>query len=302
MDGTPAIALLANPTAGRGRYKGLIPTLVERLGASGHPVRLLSAASPEDAEQACRQAVADGCAALVTAGGDGTIHLGLQAVAGTGVPFGAIPAGTGNDFIVDLKLPTTPLDAADNVADCLRTNKFRSIDLAKAQDVNGNIRWFGAVLAAGFDAIVNERANAMRFPKGPRRYDVAIFVELMKLKPRHYTLTLDGVRHEVDGVLIAVGNTASYGGGMRICPAADATDGLLDVVLAGPVSRTTLVRIKPRLRTGTHVTHKMVHTYTARRVELAVEGKPIVGYADGERSLSLPMSIECVPNALRLLG
>ncbi len=47
---------------------------------------------------------------------------------------------------------------------------------------DGTRRWFGAVLAAGFDAIVNERANAMRWPRGPRRYDLAIFVELARLR------------------------------------------------------------------------------------------------------------------------
>ena len=54
-------------------------------------------------------------------------------------------------------------------------------------------------------------------------------------------------------MLVAVGNTACYGGGMRMCPAADPTDGLLDVVVAGPISRTTLVRLKPKVYKGTHV-------------------------------------------------
>ncbi len=75
------------------------------------------------------------------------------------------------------------------------------------------------MLAAGFDAIVNERANRMRFPRGPQRYDLAIADRAgPALRPRHYTLTLDGVTHEFDAVLVAVGNTASYGGGMRIVP------------------------------------------------------------------------------------
>ena len=130
-------------------------------------------------------------------------------------------------------------------------------------------RWYGAVLGAGFDAIVNERANRMRWPRGPRRYDLAILVELARLRPGAYTMRLDGVAHRFDAVLVAVGNCASYGGGMRICPAADPTDGLLDVVVAGPVGRGTLMRIKPRVYAGTHVDHPLVRGYRARTVELA---------------------------------
>ncbi|GAB3839516.1 hypothetical protein GCM10029963_06860 [Micromonospora andamanensis] len=152
--------------------------------------------------------------------------------------------------------------------------------------LDGTLRWYGAVLAAGFDAIVNERANRMRWPRGPRRYDLAILVELARLRPRRYTLTLDGERIEVDAVLVAVGNGASYGGGMRICPAADPTDGLLDVVVGGRFDRRTLIRVKPRIYAGTHVAHPLVSTYRARTVTIAAEG--ITTYADGERSLPSP--------------
>ena len=174
----------------------------------------------------------------------------LQAVAGTGVAFGAIPVGTGNDFVREVGLPTDPVAAAGVIADALRTGRRRRVDLARMVPADGPTRWFGAVLGAGFDAIVNERANRMRFPRGPRRYDVAIVAELLRLRPRPYTMRLDGVEHRLDAVLVAVGNTPAYGGGMRICPAADATDGLLDVVIAGPISRATLMRIKPRVYAG----------------------------------------------------
>jgi diacylglycerol kinase (ATP) len=232
-------------------------------------------------------------------GGDGTYHLALQAVAGTGVPFGAVPAGTGNDLVVQLGLPTQPLAAADAAAAALRAAATRDVDLARMTGPGREPRWYGAVLAAGFDAIVNDRANRMRWPRGPRRYDLAILVELARLRPRRYTLRLDGVVHELDAVLVAVGNTASYGGGMRICPAADPTDGLLDVVVAGAVGRATLVRIKPRVYAGTHVEHPLVATFRARTVELDAAG--ITAYVDGEPAYPLPVTVTAVPGALRLL-
>ena len=294
------IAVLLNPTAGRGRHRSSVPAVLEALRAAGGAVQILTATSAEAAVSAARAAVGAGAGALVVAGGDGTVNLGLQVVAGTDIAFGAIPMGTGNDVVREVGLPTDPVAAARVVADALRTGRRRRVDLARMVPAVGPTRWFAGVLGAGFDAMVNERANRMRFPRGPRRYDVAIVAELVRLKPRAYTLRLDGVEHRLDAVLVAVGNTPAYGGGMRICPAADATDGLLDVVIAGPISRTTLIRIKPRVYAGTHVSHPMVTSYRAREVELDAEG--ITAYVDGERTSPLPVTVTAVPGALTLLA
>ena len=294
--------MLANPTAGKGRHRGLLPALVERLAAAGQPVRLLDARTPEDALTACQVAVAEGANALVAMGGDGTVHLALQAVAGTETALGIIPVGTGNDFAESLGLPKDPDSAADTAAAALRDGTSRRFDLGKVTGLGagqGPVVWFGAVLACGFDAIVNERANRMRWPRGNRRYDIAIVVELVKLRPRAYTLRLDGRAQRLEACLLAVGNTASYGGGMRICPDADPTDGLLDVVLAGPVSRATFIRIKPMVYGGTHVNHPAVRAFRASTVEITADD--ITTYADGERSLPLPVRVTSAPGALTLL-
>ncbi|MFY1631947.1 diacylglycerol kinase family protein [Solwaraspora sp. WMMB335] len=301
-----AVAVLANPTAGHGRRIGVLPTVRDLLATTGLPVRLLTAASADEALAACRRAAAAGAAALVTVGGDGTVQLALQALAGTGIPLGPIPAGTGNDFAAGTGLPADPIAATRVIAQALRDHRSRPVDLARVRTPTGAHRWFGAVLAAGFDAIVNERANRLRWPSGPRRYDLAILIELARLRPHRYHIGLDGDRYDVDAVLVAVGNCASYGGGMRICPAADPTDGLLDVVVVGPIGRGTLIRMKPRVYRGSHVHHPMVRTYRAREVVIDTVAAPgrrtgIIGYADGERLGPLPLTVTAVPGALRLL-
>nr|WP_221379353.1 YegS/Rv2252/BmrU family lipid kinase [Actinoplanes polyasparticus] len=300
------IAVLANPTAGRGRHRDLLSGVLRRLGDSGRTVRLLTAHSGAEAEQACRAAVDGGVTAVVAVGGDGTIHRALQGVAERPVGFGVVPAGTGNDFAAGIGMPSDPLRAADVVAAALAEGRHVPIDLARvvsrAPDESPDgprPRWFGAVLAGGFDALVNERANRMRWPRGPRRYDLAILLELARLKPRKYALELDGEDHSFEGMLVAVGNCASYGGGMRILPDADPTDGLLDVVVATPFGRAGLARLKPRLRRGTHVTDRRVTVFRARHVRLRSDG--IVAYADGERLGPLDLDLTCAPGAVRLL-
>ncbi|GIE95091.1 diacylglycerol kinase family protein [Paractinoplanes rishiriensis] len=293
------IAVLANPSAGRGRHRGLLPGVLQRLGAAGHAVQLLTASNSEEAEKACHRAVAGGAVALVAVGGDGTVHQALQAAADRAVGFGVIPAGTGNDFARCTGVPDEPLAAADAIRAALAEGREHRVDLAHSVGTDGEGRWFGAVLAAGFDAIVNERANRMRWPRGPRRYDLAILLELTRLRPRIYALEIDGVHHGFEGTLVAVGNCASYGGGMRIVPASDPADGLLDVVTAAPLSRVTVARLKPRLRHGTHVTDPRVRTFRCRQVRLHADG--IIGYADGERLGPLPLEVTVRPGAIRLL-
>jgi diacylglycerol kinase (ATP) len=155
------------------------------------------------------------------------------------------------------------------------------------------------VLAAGFDALVNERANGWRWPPGHLRYDLAVLRELPVLRARAYRLELDGSRWETPAVMVVVANGTSYGGGMRICPDASTDDGMLDVLVVLPLSRTAFIRIYPRVYAGTHLEDPRVIVRRARRVEVAAAG--IVAYADGERLSPLPLTCEAVPGALRVL-
>ena len=92
-------------------------------------------------------------------------------------------------------------------------------------------RWFAGVLAAGFDAVVNERANGWSRPRGRMRYNLAIARELPVFRPRSYTIDLDGECWQTAAMLVALGNAPCYGGGMRVCPDARMDDGLLDVLV-----------------------------------------------------------------------
>ncbi|MEU9295893.1 diacylglycerol kinase family protein [Streptomyces sp. NPDC048266] len=162
-------------------------------------------------------------------------------------------------------------------------------------------RWYGTVLASGFDSRVNDRGNRMRIPAGRFKYDLAILAELAGFRPVPYRLTLDDGRVvETDATLVAVGNGSSYGGGMRICADARTDDGLLDVTVVGDCDRTTLIKVFPRVYKGTHLDHPKVTTYRVRA--LTLDAPRTTGYADGEPLGPLPLTVECVPAALRVLA
>ncbi len=301
MGSGPYAAVLVSPAAGRGRARAVAGGVLDALRAGGVTPHVLTATTRADAERQAAAAVADGIggepvAAVVAVGGDGAAHAGLQAVAGTATLLGVVPAGTGNDLALALGVPADPAAAARAVAEDLHAGAAATVDAGRTGD-----RWWATVLCCGFDSAVTDRANRLRWPRGPRRYDVAILAELARLRPRELLLTLDGGEPARLAVtLVAVGNTAWYGGGMRVCPAADPTDGRFDVTVVGPVSRRELVRTRPRLTAGTHVEHPAVTVHRAARVELAAPG--LTTYADGERVAALPAVAQCVPGALRVLG
>ncbi|MEU0942212.1 diacylglycerol kinase [Streptomyces canus] len=294
---TSEITLFVNPTAGRGRGAHAAQPAASALRAAGFAVRTVLGVDAADALARARAAVTGGTGALIAVGGDGMANLALQAVAGTRTPFGLVAAGTGNDFARALGLPVRdPATAGRLIAEALKEGRVHDTDLGQAGD-----HWFGTVLASGFDSRVNDRGNRMRWPTGRLKYDLAMLAELAAFRPLPYRITLDEGRvHEVEATLVAVGNGSSYGGGMRICPGADLTDGLFDITVVGDCSRTTLLRVFPRVYRGTHVDHPKVTVLKAAKVEITAEG--VTGYADGEPLGPLPLSARCVRGAVPVVG
>jgi diacylglycerol kinase (ATP) len=290
------IALITNPTSGGGRGARSRDAAVGRLREAGLVVRNLAGRDAGEALDLARQCVVDGIDALVVCGGDGTVHLAVQAVAGTPTALGIIPAGTGNDVARYFDLPRADvLAAADLVVARLAAGDVRKVDLARSGS-----KYFVTVMAAGFDAIVNERANRMTWPKGQMRYNIATLAELRTFRPLAYTIDLDGEQRRLEAMLVAVGNGPSFGGGLRITEGALLDDGFLDVVIIKPMSRAGLVRTYPKLFKGTHVSHPQYEHHRVRSVTVAAPG--IVAYADGERFGALPLTVECVPGALNVLS
>ncbi|WP_121251548.1 YegS/Rv2252/BmrU family lipid kinase [Nocardioides ferulae] len=286
------IALLTNPTAGQGRGARARAAVIGRFRDAGLSVRDLVGRDADEALDLAHAAVADGVESLVVCGGDGMAHLAVQALAGTDTALGVIPAGTGNDVGRLLDLPGRDFAAA---ADRVIAGRTHTLDLARSGG-----KYFLTVMAAGFDAVVNERANRMTWPRGQMRYNLATLAELRVFEPIAYTLEIDGLVHHTDAMLVAVGNGPSFGGGLRIAEGALADDGMLDVVIITPLSKPALVRAYPKLFRGTHTALPQYVHHRARTVTIAAHG--IVAYADGERFGALPLTVECVPGALRALA
>lgn len=285
------VALLVNPVAGRGRARRLAVRARAELLTAGASVRLLVGRSGWESVELAADAVRSGCEALLVCGGDGTIANALPAVAGSDVPLGVLAAGSGNDFA---RMLDVPLGDPVRAARIVLKGRTRRVDLGRAAD-----RWFGTVLATGFDSRVNERMNRMRVPLGGLKYHAAIVGELVAFRPIPYSLVKDGRAVEVEAMLVAVGNGPSYGGGMRICPDARVDDGLLNVTVVKAISRATLMRLFPTVYSGRHVLQRCVETFQCST--LTIDAPSVSAFADGEFIAPLPVSCSVGAQALRVL-
>ncbi|MET7755585.1 diacylglycerol kinase family protein [Streptomyces sp. NPDC005389] len=237
--------------------------------------------------------------------GTGGAPTGAADLAGetTGEPTGPAVVSPTGDGAGDHAGHAAANPAGDAAGDLARPAAAKSADRAAGDRAGESAtgRWYGTVLASGFDSRVNDRGNRMRLRAGRFTYDLALLAELAGFRPVPYRLTLDDGRVvETDATLVAVGNGSSYGGGMRICADARVDDGLLDVTVVGDCDRRTLLKVFPRVYKGTHLSHPKVTTYRVR--SLTLEAPDTTGYADGEPLGSLPLTVSCVPGALRVLA
>ncbi len=291
--------LAVNPAAAFGRHALAGDEAARCLRAAGLDVVVLRRNSMDALREAVDEALRAGAGALVVVGGDGMVHLGVNSLGRTGLPLGIVPVGTGNDVARMLGLPLQDIAGSCARVISALADGGRVLDAGRIT-AGGRTIWFAGAVSAGFDAAVNERANSWRWPRGTLRYTLAMLRELGSFRAINYTVTADGAASREGAMLISVANGQSIGGGMRIVPDAAPDDGLLDLFIVKPLSRLAFLAVFPKVFSGRHTSHPAVEIRRVRSVRLAAEN--VVAYADGERIGLLPVEIDVVPGALRVLA
>jgi diacylglycerol kinase (ATP) len=209
-----------------------------------------------------------------------------------------LPAGTGNDAARALGIPRRRAGALATLANA----EVRTVDTLHLAQLDRHV--LGSV-PAGLDARIADRAN--RWPRalriGAATYSLSALVEIALLPgrpPLRYRLTVDGVSQELEALVVVPANLSHYGGGLPIAPDADPADGLLDLVVIGPVGPAAAVGLLRAVRAGRHTEHPAVRITRARQVHL--EGPAdVIAQGDGEPLGPLPLTVTVAPAALRVL-
>jgi len=289
---TGAVVVVANPTAGRGRSGRLIGRVDKILNDIGvdHEIRVSS--SGPDLERQAREAGELGARIVAVLGGDGSAGLAANGLLGTGAALAVLPGGTGDDFAK--AVGARRLDPATRA---LADPDIRSIDVIRLT-AGAETRHYVNVAGAGFDSEVNETANGMGKGLGPTgTYVAAIVKTLPRFVPAAFHLQIDERSLDVHGMLVVVANGVSYGGGMKVTPAALLNDGELDICIVAAMSAGAFLRAFPKVFRGSHTDHAKVTMLRGTTVKIEADRRVNV-YADGERVGPLPAIFEVLPEAL----
>lgn len=288
------LRFLVNPASGGGRARRRLPRLAARARDLAAAVEV--SRGGEDLTARAARAVDEGIERLVVAGGDGSLHLVIQALAGTGCELAVLPSGRGNDLAQSLGIPLGFADALELAL----AGPARAIDLGRAGG-----RWFGCYGGAGFDSEVSRTADSHpRWWPDAATYVVAVVRTLVGFRPPRARVSWDGGSFEGEVMFVTACNAPFFGGGMKIAPAAEMADGELDLVIVRRVSKAALLRVFPRVYRGTHVLHPAIDIHRTRRATLALDPPGLLG-CDGELVAELgaePLVVESRPGALRVVA
>ncbi|NOX29750.1 MAG: YegS/Rv2252/BmrU family lipid kinase [Actinobacteria bacterium] len=287
---------VVNPAASRTGRRSQRTGLADRLVAAALAVNRAAIVHQPTTVDASRlilaSIAAEGADRVAVVGGDGAVHVAANVLRTTDTALAVIPFGTGNDAATALGISMS-LDRA--VAGAI--GPIGRIDLINI----GGTTWAVTIATAGFSVDVNERAEALRWPGGSWAYTIATVLEIPKRVIRPMTITTDGIAVHHDATFVAIANTHSFGGGMRIAPDAKPDDGLLDVVVVGGTPRRDLIRLLPAARKGKHVSDPRVSVTRGREIRLESRETTVLR-ADGEVIAPLPLDLTVDRAALQVVG
>jgi YegS/Rv2252/BmrU family lipid kinase len=299
-----AFTFLVNPASGGGAAPAAVVPVARALREAGASVDVTYSPGPLAMGELVAAAVDQGDV-VVSVGGDGMLSSLAGLVSAAGGTLGVVPAGRGNDFARMLGLPSSP----DDVARLLLEGEVRRVDLIALSLPGAPARLVAGSVYAGVDARAGELVDrAHRLPR-KAQYPYAALRSLATYRPARYVMSIDGVGHTYDAATVVVANSAYYGSGMKIAPAAAVADGLLDIVVIQAASRLALMRSLPKVYDGAHVALPEVTVLSGQRVELHADStRPVPVGGDGEPLGQLPALadepavVEVRPGALAVIA
>jgi diacylglycerol kinase (ATP) len=240
---------------------------------------------------------------LIVAGGDGTINDVVNGLGRAGFPesvtLGILPAGTGNDLAATLAVPDDP----ELAEDVIRQKRERRLDVARVRSEGIGERFFINVATGGLGAeISNANDEELKKRWGKLSYLRASLEVARNFEVRELSLYIDGERHQMKAVNIAVGNCRYTGGGWPATPKANPEDGLLDVVVIETLGAAELFDLAPAvLAESTYLDKEGVLFVRAKEIRIETQPLGLEFTADGEVIGNEPAQFSVLPQTLKVI-
>lgn len=253
------------------------------------------------------EAMDEGAAYIIAAGGDGTINEvinGYMKVTESGrskVVLGLLPLGTGNDFARTVNAPKT----VEELAGLIKNRHDKNIDIGKLQyqDEDGNIafRYFNNIADVGVGAktveIVNNSRNIIN---GTITFFMGVLRAFVGYKRQSVKIKADDFNWSGKIVAVCIANGKYFGGGLGIAPNAEIDDGKLSLVIVGNINMLHFLWYLPRLRKLKLIPHSEVHYHKTTYCEItSLEKYPVE--MDGENVGVIPLRVSVIPSGVRFL-
>ena len=286
------IDFILNPVAGNGFALRTMETLKLLAEARGQDIRVYRTEGPGHGTLLAKQLAEDpGVELAVAVGGDGTCGEVAAGLTGSKTPMGIIPAGTGNDFIKVAGIPKDPQAAFE----FLLNHSPRPVDTGRVND-----QFFLNVCGTGFDVTVLDYAEEEKKKhRGLTPYLLGLLKAISHYKPVELSLREGGKESKEKLLICSIANGRYIGGGIPICPVADITDGMLDLVMVQNVPRSAIPRYLPGLMTKKVLTFRITSHRLVKEVTLAGKGLRI--NIDGEIRPMDQVTFRVVPHSLLLV-
>ena len=287
------IDFIVNPTAGGKKGKKIKKALVCIEKYLTENMVDFSFHYTERAKQATElttSLIEKGATTIVVIGGDGTLH---EVINGFTIfeqtALGIIPLGTGNDFASALNLPKDPVEALKLIVH--GTPKYT--DFMQMPTVRGL-----NIIGMGVDVDVLRRYNSLK-KKTKFGYTLSLLKTLFDIHYIDFKAEMKGEISDYHSFIACIANGDRYGGGMRVCPPANPTDGKLDFVAVDEINGLKIINALLKLKKGKVLSLKQAYHTTMEEVKIYPTGNYTVN-VDGELYENIPFEIKIVSDKLRV--
>ena len=293
------VALIVNPRSGGKSGEKQLPRIQKKLQVHGITVHTVVSLFHEHIPQLVSRLDIHQYDAIVAVGGDGTNFQVLNGLLSTFPsetlpPIGIVPVGSGNSFAKDLNIHT--LD--DGIRSIVQ-NRPRPVDVCSFTQAQKKI-YFVNLAGVGFVTDVAQTAHKFKFLRD-FSYVIGVFYRTLHLAFHSMELEIDGQMISGKNCFVEFCNSRFTGGSMLMAPFARIDDGFMDIIVAGPLSRASLLATLPKIYKGTHLDHPCVRYFKARQARIITWPKKTI-LPDGEFFGTTPSTIRVHPGLVQYLG